>query len=227
MNPAPPACPVCRCGRAGFFLAVDQRDYWRCPRCRATFLDQAQLPDVQTEKAEYDRHRNSVHDAGYRKFLARLADPLIKRLAPDSRGLDYGCGPGPALAEMLTEAGHHVATWDPIYSADRSVLERQYDFVTCTEVVEHMHRPAEEFERLDTLLRPGGILGIMTTFLTDDSRFANWHYRRDPTHVVFYRTETMKFIAEHIGWSMEIPRPNVAIFRISAAPNSKLSQGGY
>ncbi|MEX0915309.1 MAG: class I SAM-dependent methyltransferase [Wenzhouxiangellaceae bacterium] len=222
MNPAEPACPVCRCGQVGFFLNVDGRDYWRCHRCKATFVDPGQLPDRDAEKAEYDRHCNSVHDAGYRAFLARLADPLIERLAPDSRGLDYGCGPGPALAGMLTEAGHPMATWDPIYAANPSVLhDQQYDFITCTEVVEHMHRPAGEFERIDTLLRPGGIFGLMTAFQTDDARFANWHYRRDPTHVVFYREATIHFIAEHLNWDCEIPAANIALMRKPKAHPSR------
>ena len=29
-----------------------------------------------------------------------------------------GCGPGPALAEMLREAGHTVATYDPLFAPD-------------------------------------------------------------------------------------------------------------
>ena len=53
----------------------------------------------------------------------------------------------------------------------------------------------------------------MTTFQTDDARFADWHYRRDPTHVVFYRQSTLAFIADRMGWSIETPRANVAIFR--------------
>jgi cyclopropane fatty-acyl-phospholipid synthase-like methyltransferase len=68
--------------------------------------------------------------------------------------------------------------------------ERTYDFITCTEVVEHFHHPALEFRRLDALLKPGGWLAIQTTFQTDDARFARWNYRRDPTHVVFYRPYT-------------------------------------
>lgn len=207
-----PPCPVCRAGQTNFFVNVESRDYWRCDQCEATFLDPGQRPGPQAEKTEYDLHRNAAEDEGYRGFLSRLAEPLIARLPPNSEGLDYGCGPGPALARMLTDAGHRMATWDPIYAPNPSVFSHTYDFVTCTEVVEHMHRPADEFDRIDALLRPGGILGVMTTFQTDDARFANWHYRRDPTHVVFYRESTLAFIADRIGWTMEAPRANVAIF---------------
>ena len=55
----------------------------------------------------------------------------------------------------------------------------------CTNLT-HFYYPFSEFELLDKMLNPSGILGIMTNFLSDDSLFANWYYRRDPTHVVFY-----------------------------------------
>ncbi len=212
MRGAVPACPVCEQAGTHFFADVGGREYWRCGLCAATFLSPAQRPEPSDEKREYDRHRNEVDDDGYRRFLARLGAPLLERLSPNSEGLDYGCGPGPALAAMLREAGHRVHVWDPIYQPHPDALGRRYDFITCTEVVEHMHHPAEEFRRLDALLRPGGILGVMTIFQTCDARFADWHYRRDPTHVVFYRESTLAIVAERFGWSMEIPRPNIAIF---------------
>ena len=53
----------------------------------------------------------------------------------------------------------------------------------------------------------------MTTFQTDDDRFANWHYRKDPTHVIFYREATFRFLAERFGWQLEIPRKDVVLLR--------------
>lgn len=218
MSQAHSPCPVCEEITTRFFAEVDGREYLRCDTCKATFLIPAQLPDRAEEKREYDRHRNDVKDSGYRRFLARLADPMLERLPPNAEGLDYGCGPGPALATMMEDAGHRVRLYDPIYHPDKSALNGRYDFITCTEVVEHMHRPADEFRRLDRLLHPGGLLGVMTTFQTDDTRFAGWHYRRDPTHVVFYRQCTLALVADRMGWSVEIPRANVAIFRKPGPP---------
>ena len=40
-------------------------------------------------------------------------EPLLARLGPASHGLDYGCGPGPALATMLREEGHGVTDRAP------------------------------------------------------------------------------------------------------------------
>lgn len=209
----PPPCPVCRALNCTHFMQVGMFDYWRCEPCEATFLDPSQLPDSSVEHAQYRLHQNEVNDEGYRTFLMRLASPLLDRLPPGSSGLDYGCGPGPALAAMLTEAGHRMALYDPLFFDDSQVLKAQYDFITCTEVVEHFHHPFDEFARLDRLLKPGGWLAVMTTFQTDDAAFARWHYRRDSTHVVFYRETTFRTIARLHQWCCEIPCANVALLR--------------
>ncbi|TVQ30156.1 MAG: class I SAM-dependent methyltransferase [Wenzhouxiangella sp.] len=211
-----PVCPVCLGNQARWFQDVDLRRYWRCERCQATFLDPDQLPDRATEKSEYDRHQNDPHDSGYRRFLGRLTEALLTRLAPGSEGLDYGCGPGPALARMMTEAGHKMAVYDPIYAPDRRALDKRYDFITCTETAEHFHHAYREFERLNTLVKPGGWLALMTRFQTDDDRFANWHYRRDPTHVVFYRPETFDWLGQHWSWEVEIMTPDRVLVRTSS-----------
>jgi SAM-dependent methyltransferase len=210
-RPGPP-CPVCGAGSWALVRIAD-RAYFRCPNCAARFLDPAARPTLAQERAIYDLHDNRIDDPAYRGFLSRLADPLLARLAKGSFGLDYGCGPGPALADILARAGHRVALYDPAYFPDTEVLRVRYDFVTCTETAEHFHHPAAEFSRLDTLLRPGGWLGVMTCFQTDDARFANWHYRRDPTHVVFYRARTMHHIAAQHGWQCHIPRKDVVLFQ--------------
>jgi SAM-dependent methyltransferase len=114
---------------------------------------------------------------------------------------------------MLRERGFDVELFDPYFAPDRSVLSRTYDFIVCCEVIEHFHRPAEEFDRLGAILNPGGILGIMTCFQTDDSAFERWHYLRDPTHVVFYRERTLSFVAGQRGWSADFPARNVALIR--------------
>lgn len=207
------ACPVCRSDATARFAASALEDYWICGRCEARFLDSARWLDRDAERAHYGWHQNDPSDAGYRHFLGRLVDRLLPRLTPGSSGLDYGCGPGPALAAMLREAGHEVALYDPFFAAGTDVLDRSYDFVTCTETAEHFHDPAAEFARLARLVRPGGWLGIMTCFQTDDARFAGWHYRKDPTHVVFYREATLRHIASCHGFSCDIPCKDVALLQ--------------
>lgn len=207
------SCPVCLSASVITFQTIASRAYWRCQSCLATYLDASQLPDWQTEKREYDQHNNDVTDPGYRRFLARLSQPLTEQLEKGAKGLDFGCGPGPALAQMMCESGFSMATYDPIYQPNPKVLANQYDFITCTEVVEHLHRPYQVFSQLRQLLKPGGWLGIMTQFQTEDSAFANWHYRRDPTHVVFYKAQTFEVIAAQHGWKVVTASNNVVLLK--------------
>lgn len=211
--PEPERCPVCDTRRIRFFMTVEERVYWRCRVCEATFVAPAQWPDLESQKLEYDKHENDREDPGYRAFLSRLAQPLMARIPARSSGLDFGCGPGPALVSLLEEAGHSMRVYDPIYAPDESALTETYDFISCTEVMEHLHNPRAVFDLFNQILRPGGWLGVMTEFQTDDSRFEKWHYRRDPTHVIFYRATTLTMLGSPLNWRLEIPRRNVALFR--------------
>jgi len=154
------------------------------------------------EKAEYDLHENSPNDEGYRRFLSRLFEPLNARLEPQSRGLDFGSGPAPTLKVMFEESGHTVAIYDPYYASDTSVLSTTYDFVSCTEVVEHFRNPREDLRDFWGCVRPGGTLGVMTKLVIDATAFGSWHYKNDRTHVSFYSRETFKWLARE--WSAEL-----------------------
>lgn len=209
----PPPCTVCGSYQVLHFATVDARQYWRCRICSLTFLDPSQWVPKNEEKACYDRHENSPHDPAYRAFLSQLIQPLVPKLTPGTIGLDYGCGPGPTLSVMLQEQGFKMVIYDPYFADDNKVLLRQYAFITCTEVAEHFYHPYREFSRLDGLLLPEGWLGVMTSFLEKDTVFRDWYYRRDPTHVVFYKRQTLVWIARHFGWRVEFPGQNIALFQ--------------
>ncbi len=206
-------CRVCMTGIAVSYQSVGTKVYWRCTTCAAVFIDASCLPDRESEYNRYLLHENDPYDSAYRNFLSKLSNPLMERLSPAREGLDYGCGPGPALARMLEEAGHHVRLYDPFFQPNPSALQRTYDFIVCAEAVEHFHRPYHEFLRLNRLIKMDGWLAIMTSFLEDDDRFANWHYQHDPTHVVFYCEKTFQFLAEQYGWRCWIPQKNVVLMQ--------------
>lgn len=224
-------CPLCGSGR-GAGPGTDQAPalharrggaaYYRCPACALVFLDPAHHLPPEDERARYETHRNDPGDARYRAFLDRLASPLRTKLAPGAEGLDYGSGPGPTLSRMLEEHGFRMSVYDPFFAPDRAVLERRYDFVTCTETAEHFFDPAAEFARFGSLVRPGGWLAVMTGVLTEDIDFDTWWYVRDPTHVCFYTPATLRWIADRLGWSLERPADNVALFRRNAPPEGRV-----
>ncbi|MGC9320269.1 MAG: methyltransferase domain-containing protein, partial [Armatimonadota bacterium] len=78
---------------------------------------------------------------------------------------------------------------------------------------EHFREPLREFERFHHLLRPGGVLGVMTGMLDDWDDFSDWHYRLDATHISFYSWRTMVWIARRFGWGVLFPRTDVTVFR--------------
>jgi 2-polyprenyl-3-methyl-5-hydroxy-6-metoxy-1,4-benzoquinol methylase len=164
------------------------------------------------QKRRYDLHRNDPADAGYCAFLGRLMEPLAARLAPGAQGLDFGCGPAPVLATLLSQRGFRMTHYDPFYAAHPAALTRAYDFVACSETVEHFTRPRDDWQRLFRLVRPGGWLGVMTSLLTPETDFARWRYRMDETHVCFYRSETLTWLETHHGARLHPAGPSVFLF---------------
>lgn len=116
------------------------------------------------------------------------------------------------MSELLSARGFPCAAYDPFFLPDESLLGERYDFVTCSEVVEHLHDPGNTFALLGRLLERGGLLGVMTRFYGHEAPFEEWWYRRDPTHICFYNESTMEWIAGRHGWAIEFPRAHVALF---------------
>lgn len=217
-GPALPRCPLCA-SRESLLLLSDQAAqlYFRCPTCELIFLDPGQRLAAGDEARRYLEHRNDGADPGYVDFLRRLADPVAGRLPAGARGLDFGCGPAPVMSDMLSARGFPCTAYDPFFQPDEALLDAQYDYVTCSEVVEHLHEPGDTFALMGRLLARGGLLGVMTRFHGHEAPFESWWYRRDPTHVCFYAEPTMHWIAARHGWAVEFPRTHVALFTVPPA----------
>ena len=212
-------CPLCLPEGATLFFTSRQknleRDYFHCETCDLVFVPAEFHLDTDAARDRYLTHDNDPDNADYRRFLSRLWDELRPRLPEGARGLDYGAGPGPALAAMIEEDGYTASLYDPLFHSAETVLADTYDFITCTETVEHFVRPRVDFLRLHGMLVPGGWLGIMTDTLEDKAGFADWYYHRDPTHVAFYTRRTFRWIGEWLGLEVEFPRERVVLLRKS------------
>jgi len=209
------ACPLCNTPQTTFFHHSEERDYRLCPVCDLVFVPETFFLSPEAEKAKYDHHQNTLQNSGYVNFLNRLRTPLEKSLKPGAEGLDFGSGPGPTLHLLMEERGYRMEIYDHFYAHYPQRLEREYDFITSTEVIEHLHRPREVIEQLWSILKPGGVLGIMTAFRVED--FSQWYYKRDLTHICFYTPETFRWIAKHLGATLSLPQSGVAILHKNGA----------
>jgi len=212
-----PPCRLCDERRSVPRIIGTGRTYWQCRSCALISVPPTAWVDAATEKARYEQHQNDPTDARYRQFLSRLADPVISRVRPGAIGLDFGSGPEPALGQMLTEAGLRVHLYDLFYARDPAVWNRRYDFITASEVIEHLHEPRAELDRLFSVLVPGGRLAVMTRWVGDRDTFIHSRYIRDPTHVSFYSEETCRWIADRWQATLEVPRTDVALFQTGAS----------
>ena len=206
-------CPLCHHEETQAYFEDKVRSYLQCPQCQLVFVAPEQRLSSEREKAFYDLHENDPADAGYRRFLSRVCDPMIECLAPQSYGLDFGCGPGPTLSLMLEEAGHQVALYDIFFHPDKDVLNVTYDFMTATEVIEHLHDPHTVWQQWLNLVKPGGWIGLMTKMVKNVEAFAGWHYKSDLTHVVFFSRETFQFLAERDKLELEFIGNDVILLR--------------
>ncbi|MCG9785579.1 class I SAM-dependent methyltransferase [Vibrio mediterranei] len=207
------ACPLCAGLSVHHYHSDKKRDYLQCGCCQLVFVPRQQRLDASAEKAIYDLHINDPSDAGYRRFLSRLVSPLQERLSQGSKGLDFGCGPGPTLSLIFEEQGYDMSLYDLYYYPESSVLDNSYDFVTATEVIEHLYEPDLVWQQWLSLIKPAGWLGLMTKMVVDVDAFAKWHYKNDQTHVVFFSRATFVYLAQRDGLELEFIGNDVILLR--------------
>lgn len=200
---------------------AESRFYRHCPNCDFIFLEEQHLCTTEEEFNRYKRHENSIEDAGYvaifMKFINKAIVDYVKR--DDIKCLDFGSGPQPVLAELLErEFGRSVDIYDKFYASEKVYEGKTYDLITATEVAEHLDDPLYYFQLFKKLLRPEGILSVMTLFHPGKDNFTEWFYINDPCHISFYSTKTMAVIAGIVGFDIRYCDNNSCVTFSHAVP---------
>ena len=206
-------CPLCKTTNSSKFYKEKFREYFRCLSCDFVFVPKMYHLSNAEEKSRYDTHNNDPNDHHYRHFLSQLLVPLLERIHQKSNGLDFGSGPGPTLSLMLEECGHSVDLYDKFYANDISVFEKKYDFITATEVVEHLSEPMAEISRLIEMLNNQGHLAVMTQILTPQIDFSSWYYKNDPSHIGFFTKKSLSFLASYLNIEVYFISERVVFFQ--------------
>ncbi len=205
-------CPLCHESEHTLYCEHETGEYRICTECALVFVLSDAYLDEEQEKERYDLHTNSPDDLNYRKFLSKIFDPVCERVQKGSFGLDFGSGPGPTLSMMFEERGYEMRIYDHFYARDEDVLKQRYDFITSTEVVEHLHDPAGVLDRLMGMLKPKGLLALLTQPYPPKEEFSKWYYKNDPTHVCFYSLSTMQWLAGKYGARLQNVGKDIFMF---------------
>ena len=191
-------CPLCSFS-AHYLTSGEDREYWLCSQCRAISVPAEFHIPKDEEVKHYLKHENSLESEGYVRMFQEKID-LLQGYEIKS-ALDYGCGYEPVLKTLLERQGIEADGYDPNFFPNiRS--DKLYDLVISTETFEHFRNPDEEIPRITSQVAPGGVLAIMTRFYPAKD-FASWYYKRDPTHIIFYCSETFQWLAKNTGFKLD------------------------
>lgn len=198
-------CKICSGSTGKIRDRQFETDYFYCGGCGFLSIEDKKIPGPEAEKERYLQHINTPEDQGYMDWLRDFTGRAVTPFFPGFKtALDFGCGPGPVLAGILKETGAEVDTYDIYFAPEKVYENKTYDVITCTEVLEHIEDPLPVLELLKSHLNTGGVLAIMTMFHPigppgGEEAFNKWWYRRDPTHISFFRPKTFQYIANRLN----------------------------
>lgn len=221
------SCKICSHGVRTICDKQFDVNYYYCTNCRFLFMDDKKILLPEQEQERYLRHTNTLEDSGYVDMLKTFINKSITPFQQNIKtALDFGSGPGPVLSQLLREMGYETDIYDIYFAPEKVYPDKTYDLITCTEVLEHLKDPLETLWMLKDRLNPGGILAVMTLFhpvydisstpgqLPCEIVFKDWWYRRDPTHISFFRPETFYYVAKLLAMTILImDEKNTVSFR--------------
>ena len=217
-----PAAPAPGVDPADFLASVDRFDHYgrivRCQSCGLVYTSPrppaAQITHGYTVAVDSDY----AQEDSSRSINAHLALNTIKRFAQSGRLLDVGCATGYFLnaARLYFETcGIEPSRWAADYARDRlrldvhqgvledvSLAPASFDVITLNDVIEHLVDPAGALTRLHGLLRPGGLIYLVTPNVESLSarllRGYWWGLR--PAHVYYFSPRTLTAMLEKTGF---------------------------
>jgi transcription initiation factor TFIIIB Brf1 subunit/transcription initiation factor TFIIB len=178
-------CPLCYSSQNELFDQDKLRHYYLCQNCGLVFVPRNELISESSEKSRYDAHENAENNRGYRAYLTQIANSIRPHLKSGDHGLDFGCGRTKLLAEILTP--HDIDSYDVYFHPDELLIQKKYDFIILSEVIEHLRDPAETMKKLRSL---SSTFFIKTKMCPDKDKFSEWFYKRDHTHVQFFNDKS-------------------------------------
>lgn len=208
-------CPLCSQSEVSLFLKEKRRDFFICNYCSLVFVPRDQIVSEELERARYEAHDNSDQNEDYKSYIFNIAQVISKNLSYGLNGLDFGSGKTTLMADFFKANGYPMDSYDIFFQPDSSVLEKKFDFIVMSEVIEHLRYPKKEVLKIAGMLKDKGYLFIKTKLLPANVEdFKNWFYKRDLTHVQFFSFKSFEIFSEKFGMSkMEQIDEDLFLFR--------------
>ena len=205
-------CTLCH-NKTELFFQFKNRTYLKCLNCHSVMLDRKDYISAEKEKQRYESHNNDVMDERYQKYASPIVKAVMKDYQKNNLGLDFGSGTGPVITKLLRDQGYRINIYDPFFADDKDKLKLHYDYIVCSEVMEHFHNPYLEFEKLRALLNPLGALYLKTSIYDESIDFNAWYYKNDLTHVFFYHEKALEYIKNQFGFNKLIINKDFTIMQ--------------
>jgi len=218
-----PNCIHCKSGNTHFAFDVEDikgktYSYRRCYKCNVVFINP--FPTMQQlEKAYSDSYYGSEDNEKFSNsfvvevisyFSKRRAKRLSKKLSPNAKIMDFGCGNGRFLEhlsdmnmnyqlhglEIDTKAALRAnkrlngKAWiHTVSELDMHFSSNSFDAITCIHVFEHTLTPANLLNDFSKLIKPGGKLMIVIPNIKSIQYKVfkeKWFHIDPPRHIHFY-----------------------------------------
>lgn len=207
-------CPLCGQKDSALYFEDKFGVFFHCDECDLIFKEKAGLLPLADEKNRYESHNNDTNDQGYYDFLTRLTSPMLDYIKKGEIGLDFGCGPTISIESVFLTQKIRCDSFDPIFFNNEEFLSNKYNFLTCSEAIEHMYDVGKEIKKMISLINHNGLFGIMTNpHRGEKDHFEKWWYKKDPTHVRFFSLKTFEWLALKDGLTLLFQKDSVFIFR--------------
>ncbi len=191
LNSSTNSCPICK--KEG---SEAKNLVYKCSTCHLLYKDTSLYKNSLEEKNRYDFHKFDKNDVNYinqfKELFLEYIDPYLKR----GVFLDFGSGKYSVLLTQIPDT-FEKHEYDLYYHNDLNYLNRHYDIIVLTEVIEHLKDPLSVLSNLTSLLKKNGYLLIKTMFYPE--KIDNWWYLRDITHYTFYNYDTFCYLANALN----------------------------
>lgn len=111
----------------------------------------------------------------------------------------YGIEPSPIAAEICKEKGYFIQE----NTLEKAEYPFQFDVVTLDSVIEHVPSPTAALTKIHSLLKPGGVIVMLTPKFSGPSYWrhgAAWNGFRHGYHTFLYSGKTLSALLEKTGY---------------------------